>query len=57
MTTTVTVAAHCDPETTQVEVQVIDGDDDGQNIYLQDGESQDFAAYDRRSIIVAEISK
>jgi len=57
MTTTVTVAAHCDSETTQVEVQVIDGDNDGQNIYIQDGELQDFHAYDNRSIIVKEIPK
>lgn len=57
MTTTVTVAARCDAETTQVEVQVIDGDNDGQNIYLQDGESQDFHAFDNRSIVINEIPK
>lgn len=57
MTTTVTVSAHCDKATTRVEVQILDGDADGQNIYLEDGESQDFVVYDSRQIIVAEIAK
>ena len=57
MTTTVTVSAHCDPKTTKVEVQVVDGDNDGQNTYLEDGESADYHVYDDRKIIVAEIPK
>jgi hypothetical protein len=55
MATTVTVSAHCDPDTTRVEVQVIDGDNDGQNTYLEDGESTMYLVYDDRKIIVAEI--
>ena len=57
MTTTVTVNAHCDPKTTKVEVQVLDGDNDGQNIYLEDGESADYHAYDNRQIVVGEVPK
>jgi hypothetical protein len=57
MTTTVTVSAHCDSETTKVEVQILDGDNDGQNIYMEDGESTDFVVYDARQIIVAEVPK
>jgi len=57
MTTTVTVSAHCDPETTKVEVQILDGETDGQNTYLEDGESTDYHVYDDRKIIVAEIPK
>ena len=57
MTTTVTVSAHCDSEKTKVEVQILDGEQDGQNIYLEDGEAQDFHAYDRREIIVKEVDK
>ena len=57
MTTTVTVNAHCDPKTTKVEVQTLDGDNDGQNVYLEDGESADFHAYDNRQIVVGEVPK
>ena len=57
MTTTVTVKACCDSETTKVEVQVLEDGQDGQNIYLEDGESHDFHAYDDRKIIVSEIPK
>ena len=57
MTTTVTVSAHCDPKTTKVEVQILDGEQDGQNIYMEDGETQDFHTYDDRQIIVSEVSK
>jgi hypothetical protein len=57
MTTTVTVSAHCDPKTTKVEVQIIDGDADGQNTYLEDGETEDYIVYDDRKIIVSEIPK
>lgn len=57
MTTTVTVNAHCDSEKTKVEVQLLDGERDGQNIYIEDGESQDFHAFDDRKIIVSEVPK
>jgi hypothetical protein len=56
MTTTVTVSAHCDPTTTRVGVCVLD-DKDRENIYIEDGESQDFHTYDNRQIIVREIPK
>lgn len=55
MTTTVTVRACCDSKTTKVEVQIIDGENDGQNLYLEDGESADYHAYDDRRIIVSEV--
>ncbi|WP_438863784.1 hypothetical protein [Neptunicella sp.] len=57
MTTTVTVAAHCDKTTTHVEVQVLDGEKDGQNIYVEDGESVDFTVYGSRELRIAEIPK
>ena len=57
MTTTVTVSAHCDPETTKVEVQVVEGSNDGQNVYLEDGETQEFHAYDDRTITISEVKK
>lgn len=57
MTTTVTVNAHCDPKTTKVEVQVTDGESVEPKVYLNDGESQDFYAYDGRQISVCEVAK
>lgn len=57
MTTTVTIEAHCDPETTRVEVQIIDGEADGQNIYLEDGGEFDCVVYDGRKVVVSEVKK
>jgi len=58
MTTTVTVAAHCDEDTTKV--RVIEGDHDSDEkveSYLEDGEQKDFYVYDRKYFSVDEIPK
>lgn len=55
MTTTVTVSAHCDPETTQVRVS-ISGDQLQEDMtILQDRESAHFHVYDGREITVREV--
>lgn len=57
MTTTVTVSAHCNPETTQVRVSISGGQLQEDMTILQDGESADFHAYDGREITVREVPK
>jgi hypothetical protein len=58
MTTTVTVSAHCNSETTRV--RIIEGhreNSEKTESYLEDGESQDFVVYDSKFISVDEIPK
>lgn len=58
MTTTVTVNAHCNPETTHVCVSINDGDHLEEDvIILQDGKSMDFYVYGDREIKVCEEAK
>lgn len=57
MTTTVTVSAHCDPETTQVRVKISGEQLQEDLTVLQDGESADFHVYDGREITVREVPK
>lgn len=57
MTTTVTVAAHCDKEKKQVRVAITGSEAQEDITILQDGESADFYAYDGREITVREILK
>lgn len=57
MTTTVTVSAHCDPETTQVRVAITGDQLQEDMTILSDGESADFHAYDGREITVREVPK
>lgn len=57
MTTTVTVSAHCDPETEQVQVQIDNALNEESPVYLADGETREFLAYDDRVITVSEVKK
>lgn len=62
MTTTVTVTAHCDSETTEVQITVkepvgFDGDESTEITTIQHGESICFHAYDHREIIVKQVGK
>lgn len=57
MTTTVTVTAHCDPNTTQVRVKTTGDQLQEDILILQDGESSEFHAYDGREITVREVPK
>lgn len=58
MTTTVTVSAHCDSNTTKV--RVIEGSrdtDEKTELYLEDGQEQEFVVYDNKYLSVDEIPK
>lgn len=62
MTTTVTVSAHCDADTTEVQVLTQLGaeenaSEEGPVDILQDGETMDFTVYDDRVIQVMEVQK
>ena len=62
MTTTVTVNAHCDSDTTEVLVVTKEPDGFGggestEKTILQNGESQEFYAFDEREITVKEVDK
>jgi hypothetical protein len=54
MTTTVTVAAHCDPKTTKVRIEVTAAHG-GEVSYLTDGETREFYAYDDQAVVVHEV--
>ncbi|QDT94304.1 hypothetical protein [Gimesia algae] len=53
MTTTVTVEAHCDYNSTQVEIVL----QDGTKTIIQDGQSHELHVHDDRSVTVREIDK
>lgn len=55
MTTTVTVSAHCDPQTTEVLVEFSDAPESP--VTLQDGESCDYHVWDDIAISVREVQK
>lgn len=55
--TFVTVSAHCNSKKTKVEVQILDGERDGQNIYIEDNKAVNFHVYDDRKIIINEVPK
>lgn len=57
MTTTVSVSAHCDKETTEVKVITRSPGATDETTTLQDGESTDVYAYDDRVITVKEVKK
>lgn len=56
MTTTVSIKAHCYSKTTEVLVEIVDGQKT-EEIILQDGESAEYVVYDNRRIIVTEVAK
>ena len=56
MTTTVKIEAHCDPEKTEVQIQVDEGDVGGTTV-IQNGETHETYAYDNRVITVREVEK
>lgn len=52
MTTTVTVSAHCNPETTEVRIELLESNTKFlEEHIIQDGESKSFYVYDERRII------
>lgn len=53
MTTNVKIEAH--PAKGKVEVQILDGQRDGQNVYLEPGETQEFVIYEGRSLVITEV--
>jgi len=57
MTTTVTINAHCDFETTKVRVIITDVDNDVEQFWMEDKESIDCVVYDGREILVREVPK
>lgn len=57
MTTTVTIEAHCDPETTRVDVQITDGENASQTVSIEDGETHSCVVYDDVKVTVSEVKK
>ena len=57
MTTTVTVEAHCNPETTQVRVSITNDQPQEDFTILQDGEALVFSVYDGKELTVREVLK
>ncbi|QDT41087.1 hypothetical protein Pan241w_11460 [Gimesia alba] len=56
MTTTVTVEAHCDASTTEVQIAVSNGGS-GETHIVQDGHSHQLCIHDDREVTVREVPK
>ena len=57
MTTTVTVNAHCDSETTKVKIKTNDEHNPQPDVFIEDGGEHQSVVFDERSIVISEVQK